>query len=73
MVLSMIAFCLSSLGRKGRLLVGIWYLVLSSYFVKLTLYVMHMRDIVRGEVEAEAHSHFTHLESQVCREFQFLD
>ena len=65
MVLSMIAFCLCSLGRKDRLLVGIWYLVLSSCFVKLTFFVM--RDIVRGKAEGKAHSHFTHLQPQVCR------
>ena len=75
MVLSMIAFSLCSLGRNGHLLVGFWYLVLSSCFVKLTLFVMHMimRDILMGKVEAKAHSHFTHLELQVCRESQFLD
>ena len=63
MVLSMMAFCLCSLGRKEFCL-RLVYLALSSCFVKLTFFAM--RDIVMGMAEGKAHSHITHLEPQVC-------
>ena len=61
MVLSMIAFCLCSLGRLLEAgISGLEY----SCFAKLTIFVM--RDIVRAKAEGKAHSHITHLEPQVC-------
>ena len=62
MVLSMIAFCLCSLGRNSPLLEdGIFGL--EKLLSKIDLLLM--RDILGAKAEGEAHSHITHLELRV--------